>query len=369
VNSLGTRKHKIVMISVNDTQTPTSGGEYTYRVIKDESLRQGYQVQEVSVPILLRSLLGSKSDEAPTQNVIRSLLYFRCLFESLDRRWQRGCLVITSSSPLFPVFGHLVYHQPKTGICCTMGREYLSLYEQLGMLIHENENLSPVWLFAKRSHILHLSNSYFTKGLISDLYGLESLVLYPPVSIPCRHSISSGKERVPGVIIVRPRAISGITFLPRIIDELPKTVKFVVIGKADAVGMEVFRFLRSKGVDIKYLGYVSESMKLDLFTRFSHYLHLGLNESFGITVVEAMAAGCIPVAPKSGAIPEYVPKDLLYSNHQEASQKISSQIGLGDSDLEMELKNIAKRFDEKKFRRGIAAYINMLDTKDLQHIN
>jgi len=368
VNRLGTRKHKIVMISVNDTQTPTSGGEYTYRVIKDESLRQGYQVQEVSVPVLLRSLLGSKNDEALTQNVVRSLLHFRCFFESLYRRWQRGYLVITSSSPLFPVFGHLVYHQPKTGICCTMGREYLSRYERLGMLIHENENLSPVWLFAKRSHILHLSNSHFTKGLISELYGLDSLVLYPPVSIPCQHSIGACKERVPGVIIARPRAISGITFLPEMIKELPKTVKFVVIGKADAVGMEVLRFLRSKGVDIEYLGYVSETMKLDIFNRFSHYLHLGFNESFGITVVEAMAAGCIPVAPKSGAIPEYMPQDLLYSNSHEASEKISAQIGLGDSDLETELKNTAKRFDEKEFRSGIAGYINMLDTKGLQHI-
>lgn len=236
------------------------------------------------------------------------------------------------------------------------------------MLIHENENLSPVWLFAKRSHILHLSNSHFTKGVISELYGLDSLVLYPPVSIPVRSSIGTGKERVSGVIIARPRAISGITFLPEIIKELPKTVKFVVIGKADAVGMEVLRFLRRKGIDIEYLGYVSEAMKLDIFNRFSHYLHLGFNESFGITIVEAMAAGCIPVAPKSGAIPEYVPQDLLYSNNQEASEKIAAQIGLGDSDLETELKNTAKRFDEKKFRSGIADYINMLDMKGLQHI-
>jgi glycosyltransferase involved in cell wall biosynthesis len=171
------------------------------------------------------------------------------------------------------------------------------------------------------------------------------------------------------VIIARPRAICGITFLPRIMKELPKTIKFVVIGKADATGKDVLGFLKGKGFNIEYLGYVSETEKWEIFSRFSHYLHLGLNESFGITIVEAMAAGCIPVAPRSGGIPEYVPPQLLYSNHQEAYEKISSQIGLGDSDLEMVLKNISKQFDEKKFRRGIAAYINMLDAKSLQRIN
>ena len=354
-------RREIVMISVNNTLTPRTGGEYVYKVMKEELLKQRYILHEISVPLLLEHLIKPRSQQTRREDLYRLLLHFRCVFESLLKRCQSRYLVVTSSHPAFPVFGHLVYHQPKSGTGYNIGIEYLSLYRKLGWIIVENEKLSPVWCLAKRSHILHLSNSFFTNRLIKKLYGLDSFVLYPPAPISPMLDLDLLDQRIFGAIVARPNVPSGVTLLPKIVERLPKTLRLVVIGNADPTGLKVIQALRRKGFNIDYLGYVSEQDKLKLFNSFSHYLHLGLNESFGITVIEAMAAGCIPIAPKSGAIPEYLPQDLFYSSSNEAAEKIIAKVGLEDDNLKTRLRNIARQFREEKFRIKFLAYIQMLE--------
>ena len=354
-------RREVIMISVTDTLAPRTGGEYVYKVMKEEMLMQKYRVREVSVPFLLKRLMKHSNLRTEFEDFYRIILHFRCVFESLLRRCQRRYLVITSSSPAFPVFGHLVYHQPKAGICCRIGREYLSLYEKIALTFHEKEILSPVWLLAKKSHCLHLSNSLFTKELIKKLYGLDSLVLYPPVQISSMLRQSIQNQKFFGIIVARPKAITGITSLPAIVRGLPRGVRFVVIGEADSIGLNVIQNLKRKGVHIDYLGYVDEQVKARLFNTFSHYLHLSLNEPFGITVVEAMAAGCIPIAPRSGGIPEYLPQNLLYDSPSKAAEKIIARVGLEDRYLKMQLRNIAKQFGEEKFRNKFAAHLKVLE--------
>jgi len=354
-------RHEIAMISLNDTVMPRTGGEYVYKVMKEELLKQKYIVHEVSVPILLKDMMKQSDQQTRRTNLYRLLLHFRCVFESLLKRCQDRYMVITSSGPAFPVFGHIVYHQPKAGMCYSVDREYLSTYEKLGFMIQENEKLSPIWYLAKKSHILHLSNSIFTQRLIKSIYGLDSFVLYPPVLISPLLNVAFEKQRVFAVVVARPNTVSGIRLLPKIVEELPKTVKFVIFGRADFMGLEVIRALRKKGVNVDYFGYVSEYDKWKIFSTFSHYLHLSFNEPFGITVVEAMAAGCTPMAPKSGGVPEYLPQDFLYKSPSEAAEKIIAKVGLGDYNIQTHLRNIANRFREEKFRIKFMAYVKKLE--------
>jgi len=77
-------------------------------------------------------------------------------------------------------------------------------------------------------------------------------------------------------------------------------------------------------------------------------------------VVEAMAAGCIPIAPKSGAIPEYLHESLLYSNPVEAADKILAMTGMDNLDLKLNLRNTAINFSEEHFRTKFADYFKTL---------
>ena len=56
------------------------------------------------------------------------------------------------------------------------------------------------------------------------------------------------------------------------------------------------------------------------------YVHCARNEQFGIAIVEAMAARCVPVVHDSGGPREIVTQDVGYrwQNTLEASQKIST---------------------------------------------
>ncbi len=354
-------KHEIVMVTVNNTVNPRTGGEYVYKVMKDELSKRSYPLHEISVPLMLEHLVSPSILPTREEDVFRLFLHFLCVFQSLLKRSNRRYLVITSAHPVFPVFGHLVYHQPKAGTGGRLGREYLSLHRRLGWDIVENEKLSPLWGLAKRSHILHLSNSFFTKSLIRRLYGLDSHVLYPPTRLSPILNHNPKGERFFGVIVARPEVPSGITLLPQIVFKLPKTARFEVIGRADATGLQVIRALKKKGFGVNYHGYISEQDKLDLFGTLSHYLHLAYDEPFGITVVEAMAAGCIPIAPASGGIPEFLPRGLLYSSLSEATEMIASKVGFGDKELQMRLRSIASKFTEEEFRIKFAAYVRALE--------
>lgn len=349
----------ITMISVNNTLQPKTGGDYVYKVMKDELLKRKYLVHEVSVPIMLKNLIGSENPQN-WKEVYRLLLHLRCVIQSFFERYLKKSIVITSSFPVFPVFGHLVYHQPKAGTGIRTLKGYVPLYWRIGWVVLENEWVSPIWYLAKRSHVLHFSNSYFTKQLVKKLYGLDSTVLYPPVPVEPYLKTDLKSKRNHSVVIAKPEVPSGITMLPQILHNLPKNIKFIIMGRTDHIGMQVIQTLKRRGFNIKYLGYVSIQEKTRLLQSCSHYLHLGFNEAFGVTVAEAMAAGCIPIAHKSGGIPEYLPENLLYSNPSEAAEKILNRIGIDNLDLKIQLRHTAMRFSEENFRANFSNYFERI---------
>ena len=303
-------KH-ITIISLNNTRHPRAGGEFVYNVLEDELIQRGYIVKDYSLPLELGKIKNIK-----LRKLLTPVYYFYFILISLMKRYLSKDIVITSSSPAFPLFGDIVYHQPKASIGIEKGTQ--TLYEKIAMIIHEKEFLSPLWLLAKKSHVIHISNSQFTQQLVKKLYKIDSTVVYPPVETEKYLGLDTSKDRPFSILIVRPRGITGINLLNEIIELLPKEVTITVFGKIDQFGKNEIQLLKNEGYKINYLGYIDEKTKIDLFGEYSYYLHLSKNETFGITVIESMASGCIPVAPKSGAIPEYLPKQLQYTSPQEA---------------------------------------------------
>jgi glycosyltransferase involved in cell wall biosynthesis len=69
---------------------------------------------------------------------------------------------------------------------------------------------------------------------------------------------------------------------------------------------------------------------LDLMSKSKVYLHTMIGGPFGISVVEAMSAGLIPVVPDVGGSSEFVPKQYHYSTFKQAVEIIRK--GLTRSD-------------------------------------
>lgn len=346
-------KQKIVIISINDTDNPRTGGEYVYYVIKKTLENQGYSVENYSLPNLLKRYRSRY-----LRILIAPFLYFWLILLSLWKTWVSDSVVITSASPAFPLFGDVVYHQPKSSINTGETRG-LSLYEQFAMWIHEYEILSPIWLLAKNGYKFHLSNSLFTKRVIKGLYDLDSIILYPPVDTTHYREIEID-DRVFSILVSRPRGISGIGRLEDVVTKLPKGTIFTVFGVADKRGMEIIETLSGHGYCVNYLGYVDEHTKKRLFSEHSHYLHLSVNEPFGITVIEAMLSGCVPVAHNSGGVAEYLPSQCLYRDSVEAVS-ILLRNDLVGSNLRSINRSIALRFDLSVFQKGILQIVDQFN--------
>ena len=76
-----------------------------------------------------------------------------------------------------------------------------------------------------------------------------------------------------------------------------------------------------------------------------------VGEHFGISIVEAMASGCIPIVHNSGGMKEFVPAENRYETLQEAADKIDSAINNWSIEKTLEPKKIADQFSIENFSR------------------
>ena len=95
----------------------------------------------------------------------------------------------------------------------------------------------------------------------------------------------------------------GLEFFVKTAHLLPD-VEFILVGKWADNSID---FLRSISSDnITFTGSVNEDELLSFYKKASIYVQPSLHEGFGMSVAEAMLAGCIPVVSKNGALPEVV---------------------------------------------------------------
>jgi len=167
-----------------------------------------------------------------------------------------------------------------------------------------------------------ICNSKFTKGVVDKEYGVESVVVYPPVDI------SKIKPKRKENLILYVGRFSKLTQSKRqeiLIDAFKKFSKgvsgwkLILAGGSDVGGREFVRGLKSKskkanieileGVDFKTL--IILYGKAKLFWSAAGYkvnekIHPEQVEHFGTTIVEAMAAGAVPLVFNAGGGKEII---------------------------------------------------------------
>ena len=86
-----------------------------------------------------------------------------------------------------------------------------------------------------------------------------------------------------------------------------------------------------------------------VLSRAKVYFHPTIGEHFGIPVVEAMAAGVIPIVPKESGASEVVP-EFSYNNLDEASALLEKLIKENNMELRREVKRRSLNFSETSFK-------------------
>jgi glycosyltransferase involved in cell wall biosynthesis len=79
-------------------------------------------------------------------------------------------------------------------------------------------------------------------------------------------------------------------------------VSFVLVGNWKVEAIDYLRSIATPNVT--FTGRVSDEVLHDYYTKASVYVQPSLHEGFGLSVAEAMLAGCIPVVSRAGSLPE-----------------------------------------------------------------
>ena len=95
-------------------------------------------------------------------------------------------------------------------------------------------------------------------------------------------------------------------------------VKFVLVGAWADNSIDYLRSIAPENVF--FAGQVDKDALNNYYLRASAYVQASLHEGFGLSVAEAMLAGCIPVATQAGSLPEVVGECGLYCNSQDPEE-------------------------------------------------
>jgi len=150
-----------------------------------------------------------------------------------------------------------------------------------------------------------------------DMQCLNSLTNLPEPGTP--FILTTGK--------ISPRKnIQGvIRALAQVLDDVPHHL--VLVGGSGWETDEVFKLLKDKRLAerVHMVGFVSDEQLLALYKVASAYVHPSLFEGFGLTLLEAMAAGCPVITSNLYSLPEVAGDAAILVNPHDA-EDISNAI-------------------------------------------
>ncbi|EZQ07101.1 hypothetical protein CM19_05200 [Candidatus Acidianus copahuensis] len=202
-----------------------------------------------------------------------------------------------------------------------------------------------------------LANSRWT-GEILRKAGFQYQVVYPPVDVE-KYSQVGGKERDPRTVLTISR-ISPEKDLDNLfyVAEKLKNFNFYLLGSSGRSRRYLQEVLRKAESlhNLKVITNFDDKTLLDIMGKAKLYFHPKIEEHFGISVVEAMSAGIIPVVHKSGGtwmdIVDEGKYGFGYSSKEEA---VNSLIEASKSSLEV--KKRAEMFTFKKFEATLLSIL------------
>lgn len=346
---------RILLIHVNCVP-PITGGEYAFFKIF-EALKVKYDVTNISACNIVRSFKSKYF-----WYIVKPILILYPLFVK-----GRYDLIFTSWSRAFPFFGDVAYAQPPVG---AKGEEGYRLPPKSRFYLLNAVADAATWhwrkLFSRFSLKYHMfiSNSHETRRLIKMMLNKEGPVVYPPVPIQPSANLKRGRENLVvsiGTVIPEKR----FELIAKVGPSVPEA-KFFLVGALGERGGKIIAKIaesfQSAGLpnNFAYLGRVPDRDKGELLLKAKVYFHPAVNEPFGISIVEGMAAGAIPVAHDSGGPREYVPREWLFKTAGEAEEKIKLALKAWSPNLASRMREIALKFSEEKFKARILKIVDKL---------
>jgi len=247
------------------------------------------------------------------------------------------------------------------------------IYAEEAKSLHWRLYNSIVRLYARRFSSTPagrvLANSTWTASMVFRAHHVVPDVVYPPVDVERFLKVSQKGEREK--LVVTTSRFTAEKRLERIIDVVSamRDYTFVIMGSTYAYSKGIVEMLerkaRERGLDnVVIEPDASMEKQAEYYSRARYYLHPEFPEHFGIAVVEAIAAGVVPIVYRDGgAWHDVVSRvsDLLgYTSIAEAPSIVRALDGNPALYEELRFRSVevAKQFTYDKFKEEIARHVN-----------
>ena len=222
------------------------------------------------------------------------------------------------------------------------------------------------------SNKLFIANSKFIAKAVNAELGITPHVLYPSVSdFILNRDQSYFNDQRENVVLTIARISYGknLEIIPRIAKLTSKNVSFVIAGLLDSEQAlnSLNRLKKELNVSdrVKIMVNVKRSVLRKMLLNSKVYLHSAVDEPFGISIVEAMSSGCIPIVHNSGGPKEFVHKNFRFDHLEEAAKKVEQAISYWSPTQARNFTKNAERFSENNFSKR---FIDILDSHFNKHI-
>lgn len=214
-----------------------------------------------------------------------------------------------------------------------------------------------------------LANSSFTQHIVENVVGIRPIILYPPVSIPKRGAMPKRRDDIVLTIsrFSKEKRLESVFEIAR---RVP-SAKFIICG---LLGDKRYylRLLKMRKEyklrNVVLCPNIARDRLNELMERSKVYLHTMPFEHFGISIVEGMAHGLVPLVHRSGGPWMDILQGInglygyAYSDENEASSYLYELLKNEELYQKMSKKAISRAlmFSEGAFKQRFKNIVNQL---------
>jgi glycosyltransferase involved in cell wall biosynthesis len=182
-----------------------------------------------------------------------------------------------------------------------------------------------------------LTNSDFSREAIFKTFGVDSTVLPPPVDVDIfRNACLTSNIRDDSILVISrfhpSKKIENVIHLAKLLRQNETGVCMNIVGNMTPDGVGYFNYLNDLvkhyelGDFVRFEINLKFDRLLDLMRRSKVYVHPLPGEPFGISTVEAMSAGIIPVVPDIGGHTEFVPAKYQFHTYGRGVEAVATAL-------------------------------------------
>ena len=216
------------------------------------------------------------------------------------------------------------------------------------------DNLKNGFTYIQNQKVRLISNSNYTKSEILGRFGKDAVIIYPPVDTGkfSRWFDSPKKDKI--ITVSRFSPEKNLEFAIDVINNTGLTYELIGNARYESQLMSYNNLkLMANQENISLYCNLSPKDMENLLGSAKVYFHTS-KETFGISVIESISAGCIPIVPNNSAFLETVPFETLrFNDKEDAIKKLQYAISGKYDHMRMELKKHIEKFSIKSFQENM----------------